>query len=193
MMKIPHLILVAVASALIAAPASASTWLVNYVSDNGSPTTANLTLTVDDTANALGTYNVLGISGDVDGDVVTGLATNPSSPNFATSSDGLFWFDNTFQAPAPSVSWYGLLFSSATHEYNLFSDSPTQFELYKSDYHSYVSSSVGTLSVTPNLAVTFADHQTGGVPEPSSWALMLAGFGALGAALRAKRRRYAQT
>jgi hypothetical protein len=188
MPKISHLVLAALASALVAAPACAATWLVNYSSD-GSPTAANLTLTVDDTEVAPGTFKVLDISGDVDGDVVTGLIDNPITPAVATSADGLFWYDNLFQpAASPNISWYGLLFSSATHEYNLFSNSPTEFALYKSDYRSYVSS-IGTLSVTQSLETNLAGRP-GAVPEPSSWALMLTGFGALGAALRANRRRY---
>jgi len=35
------------------------------------------------------------------------------------------------------------------------------------------------------------DAPTGGVPEPSSWALMILGFGGMGAALRARRRQLA--
>ena len=35
------------------------------------------------------------------------------------------------------------------------------------------------------------DDQSGGVPEPASWALMLAGFGAVGAAMRTSRRKSA--
>jgi hypothetical protein len=37
--------------------------------------------------------------------------------------------------------------------------------------------------------LTFALDANGGVPEPASWALMLMGFGGLGAVLRARRRR----
>ena len=36
-----------------------------------------------------------------------------------------------------------------------------------------------------------AGIRAGGVPEPSSWALMIAGFGAAGAVLRTQRRRQA--
>jgi PEP-CTERM motif-containing protein len=39
-----------------------------------------------------------------------------------------------------------------------------------------------------NISVRQVDPTRGGVPEPASWALMIMGFGAAGAALRARRR-----
>jgi len=38
-----------------------------------------------------------------------------------------------------------------------------------------------------DVLVTAADRGAGGVPEPASWALMITGFGALGAVLRRRR------
>ena len=35
----------------------------------------------------------------------------------------------------------------------------------------------------------FVPHLTGSVPEPSTWAMMLLGFGFVGGAMRAKRRK----
>jgi hypothetical protein len=40
-----------------------------------------------------------------------------------------------------------------------------------------------------NLVVTGVGREVGGVPEPSTWAMMLLGFGLLGGALRAASRR----
>jgi len=37
--------------------------------------------------------------------------------------------------------------------------------------------------------VKIGELATGGVPEPATWALMLMGFGAIGATLRAPRKR----
>src|SRR5207248_1709645 len=39
-----------------------------------------------------------------------------------------------------------------------------------------------------SVAVGLYDNSVGGVPEPTSWALMLVGFGGLGAMLRRTRR-----
>jgi hypothetical protein len=52
----------------------------------------------------------------------------------------------------------------------------------------------GQMSVTSfavAFGVTLPGSPTPGVPEPASWALMMRGFGGLGAALRASRRRAA--
>ena len=46
---------------------------------------------------------------------------------------------------------------------------------------------VDSLGFLPD-ALPPGDPPTAGVPEPASWALMLLGFGGLGAALRARRR-----
>jgi len=172
---------------LMAGQGAAATWLLDYASQGGAPHAANLTLTVADVQNGAGTYDVLGVSGNVDGDAVTGLIANPNAPAWAYSADGLFMFDDMFQAAAPNLSWYGLLFQSASFEYNLFSDSPSQYELYKSDYHGYVANSVGAVTVAEQL--TGVQGLGGAVPEPESWALMIAGFAMIGAALRLSARR----
>ena len=43
-------------------------------------------------------------------------------------------------------------------------------------------------SARMSVTVGFASVPTGGVPEPASWALMIAGFGMVGGALRSRRR-----
>lgn len=174
---------------LTAGNAAATTWLVDYSSTGGAPHAANLSLTVADVQNGAGTYDVLGVTGNVDGDAVTGLIANPNQPGWAYSSDGLFMFDNTFQANGPNISWYGLLFQSATNEYNLFSDSPTQYELYKAADHSYVANSLGAITVAQQLTGAGALGVAAAVPEPGTWALLIAGFGMIGAAIRAAERR----
>ena len=55
----------------------------------------------------------------------------------------------------------------------------------------YVSNAAATQSHSPVIAIYGANGQgllpAGGVPEPARWALMLAGFGCAGAALRRRR------
>jgi hypothetical protein len=48
--------------------------------------------------------------------------------------------------------------------------------------------SVGTPSGLPPVALLDGVSLTGGVPEPATWAMMLVGFGGLGALLRQRRR-----
>jgi hypothetical protein len=169
----------AAALALSAIPAAASEWILNYTASSGLPATAALDITVSDIVNAVGGHDLTGITGSVDGDVITGFEPSSNSPFVVLSADGLFNFDQVFYFTAPHVDNAGLLFNSATFEYNLFAtttgDPNSPVELYRSDHRSYVNNSAGTLSVA-------------GVPEPASWALMIAGFGGVGTILRSRRR-----
>jgi hypothetical protein len=53
----------------------------------------------------------------------------------------------------------------------------------------YFSADIYANGQTGNVAATGVPTTGGGVPEPASWAMMLVGFGGLGAVLRAQRRR----
>jgi hypothetical protein len=103
----------------------------------------------------------------------------------------MFWYDNVVFPTAPQVSWYGLLFAGASgNEYNLFSDSPTVFELYKARSGvGYLDHSVGAITVAPEVIHGFErDAQIDAVPEPATWMMLLLGFGGVGAYLRRQRR-----
>jgi hypothetical protein len=164
------------AALLLAGQAHAATWLVNYTATSGDPLNANLTLTASDTLNAVNGYDVTGVSGDVAGDLISGLVPNLNQPYFSYSDDGLYIFDNVVSAGAPNLSWYGLLFRGSTGvEYNLFSTSPSSFQLSAAQDGHYVANSYGTLAVT------------NGVPEPAAWTMMIVGFGGIGAMMRRRR------
>ena len=174
---IRKVLLAATCACAIASPSLAAQFQLTYTSA-AAPILASLLVTTANALNTVGGYDVTGISGNVDGDTVTGLIANPNQPNPTGSSDGLFIYDNV-QFPGPQVlSSWGLYFASATHQYNLFSDSATQYELYQATGGGYTENSAGTLDVQA-------------VPEPSAWMLMTVGFGALGVMLRRRRARSA--
>lgn len=179
------------AVALCAGSAQAATWVVDYTSTGGSPFAAALTLNTADTLNAAGGFNITGVSGNVDGDVVTGLIANPNQPFASYSADGMFIFDNVFfTAPGgPKFSNPGLFFTGASgNEYNLFSDNPSTYELYRARSGvGYLANSVGTITT----AQQSRDFGGGAVPEPAGWTLMILGFGGVGALLRHRRGRIA--
>ncbi|MFI4966275.1 MAG: PEPxxWA-CTERM sorting domain-containing protein [Caulobacterales bacterium] len=183
---------VAAAAVLAAGPARAATWLITYQSDNGSPFTAALDVAASDTLNAVGGYDVTGISGMVDGDAVTGLIANPGQPFAAYSADRLFIFDNViWPTGAPQLSNPGLFFSGASgSEYNLFSDNSTTYELYKAQPGvGDLAHSAGTLEMSQSQPLADLAVTSGAIPEPAAWTMMIVGFGGVGALLRRRRSR----
>lgn len=85
----------------------------------------------------------------------------------------------------------GLLFSlpsfagDGSGSFNLATPGVYGLVLYGSNHTTARQDGIGTLDATVGTQVTFAI--AGGVPEPATWALMIAGFGATGAALRRRR------
>jgi hypothetical protein len=182
---------VAAASALAAGQVQAATWLISYQSTGGSPHEATLDVTASDTLNAVGGYDVTAVSGNVDGDTVTGLIANPGQPFQSYSADGMFIYDNViWPTRAPELSNPGLFFSGASgDEYNLFSDNSTTYELYKARPGvTFLANSVGTITLAQGPAHDVGDRGFGAaIPEPGAWALMILGFGGAGALLRRRR------
>lgn len=180
-----------VAMALGAGHAQAATWLLDYTATDGAaPTEAAVTVVTSDLLNAVGGYDVTAISGQVDGDAITGLIANPGQPFPSVSADGWFMFDNVFWPDrAPVISNPGLFFTGASgDEYNLFSDDASTFELYQARSGAgFVAHSVGTLTASAAPDLRPGGEDLVGVPEPAAWTLMILGFGAVGAMLRRRR------
>jgi hypothetical protein len=175
---------------LCAGPAQAATWLLDYTAtDGGQPTQASVTVELADGLNAVGGYDVTGVSGQVDGDAITGLIANPGQPFPSYSADGWFIFDNVvWPGGAPVLSNPGLFFTGASgDEYNLFSDDASTYELYDARAGvGYVAHSAGTITAGDGPGLDAV-----GVPEPTGWTMMILGFAGVGAILRRRRGRLA--
>lgn len=179
------------AMALAAGRAQAATWIVTYVSAGGAPLVASLTVQTADTLDAVGGFDITGVTGAVDGDAVTGLILNPGQPFAHLSADGLFIYDNVlFPAGAPVFSNPGLFFSGASgSEYNLFSDNASTYELYRARTGTgYLAHSRGAVTLARASLISTFGAGGGAVPEPATWALTILGLGAVGAAMRRRRR-----
>jgi hypothetical protein len=157
----------AVAAMASAAHATSYVW-----SFSDATYSASGTLTTDPT-------NVLVVSG---GGTITGpslsdtltLFPNPTPGNQNVSPDGNWFFDNVLP-----LDFFGLLFTGATNPfYNVFANGgggSLGISFADESTYNYDGGIVGQLTVTA-------------VPEPAAWAMMLLGFGGLGAALRSRRK-----
>ena len=133
-------------------------------------------LTTADTLNAVNGYDILGITGSVTGaggGVITSLVSNPGQP-FPTINYG-FQYDNVlFPSAVQTLDISGVLFTTAGGAiWNLWGNTPTDYQLYTYspvavDVHGSM-----TLSAVPQLTLT-------AVPEPQTYAMMLAGLGLMG-------------
>ena len=160
------------ASALgLAGPASATVYDFNIslgsLTGNGTFSTVGDASTTPSLVNTfLGTFN---------GSSISLLAPNayptfPGPPN-----------DNLFSETAPYFNYNGLSFTAGGTNYNIFSN--PQGGLL--DY----CSGVPTTCYSDGATASFSFRsQTGAVPEPATWAIMLLGFSVMGIALRADRR-----
>lgn len=139
-------------------------------------------LEVADTQNALGSYDILGISGGVSGPgggTITGLVNNPNQPN-ATTNFGFFW-DNVMP-----LNGAGILFSVGSgSKWNLFQEGQGyRLYSYNAEGPTGVVDSYGSFSASLNVAP---------VPEPETYAMMLAGLGLImGFASRRRQRQQQQ-
>jgi hypothetical protein len=129
-------------------------------------------VTISDTLNSIGGYDVTGISGTVNGSAITGLVANPNQPNSSVDSSGSWIYDNVVYSSGPWVDNSGLLFESDGYRYNFFSSGV-----------GYILSSFNpAANYNPGKVVNGVTVAT--VPETATWLMMGLGFAALGAARR---------
>lgn len=196
-MKLRQLLLtgaIASIAAIGATTASAATFIFTFAG-NGSLNGATGTITTGSASSEPGAFDITDITGTVFGPAFedTGaIVFTPAAPmngNTANlSPSGKFYYDDLlYPTTVPRVDNNGVLFQVNGQEFNLFSvlpyDAPGGYSLYE-----YSSVTGNYSSVNGDFAIS---EVGGGVPEPATWALMLAGFGLSGAALRSMRKQTA--
>jgi hypothetical protein len=169
----------AVVGAMLAlAPAGAEATVYNY----DFTSTGNL-------LNAEGTFTVTGdeitgVTGALRGLVtqtINAIVPSTALYGYSTSPDGAFYYDNVLSVAAnPYLDIGGVLFTTIQNPggyWNLWGNSPGNYSLFESaPGRGYPIQESGNLTVSA-------------VAEPSTWAMMLLGFGGLGfAGYRASRR-----
>jgi hypothetical protein len=160
--------------AATAVPATAAIYDFDYTGTMG----GNLILTTSNTLDAVGGFDITGISGTFGGDAITSLVSNPNQPNSSTS--GTFTWDNVlFPSGARAFDRFGVAFTTADGTFNVFD--------------AIADGSGGTTATPYGLIVATGVESfgtgtlTAAVPEPSTWAMMILGF--LGVGFLAYRRK----
>ena len=167
---------VAAAVALAMTPIASHAHVIDFgltTAGPPAPITVVGKLTTSDTPNSLGGFDVLSISGTVTdasgSEPISFLVPNPDPPTTATFSSpasGDAWtYDNVIYPTFPIVDNPGILFSASGYYFNVYTVGVTP----------YLSSDDPNGEYNPGQRIL-----TGGVPEPSTWAMMALGFAALG-------------
>lgn len=174
---IKKLIAGVIAAAGLAGQADAAAYTFSFT--NGANVYASGGLTTSDTLNGDNAYDILSISGAVDGVAITGLYTGPQTP---------FSYVNELrtQQSDPLLGLLGFGVVSGGVGYNLYEAQTTGFGGTPANPDGIYNG-----ATRANRIGVFA--LSAAVPEPATWAIMLVGFGGLGAMLRRRRGQVALT
>jgi hypothetical protein len=167
--------------AFSAAGASATTFLYDFISNDGLETASGDLIA---TANGDGTYTaVSGTITLIGGEQVAGagaLTANPGAPSSEYSASGAFIYDDqVLPGQNPGITNPGLLFDVAGLEVNIFSNGPSA-AAPDGTYSLDTFAEGGYLTSTGAFTLT-------AVPEPAAWSTMLIGASLAGAAMRRRR------
>ena len=193
-MNIKHLAISAVLAATVIAPAQAGHFVFHYAADPnadfadpGSTQSATIFLTTSDTLNTVGGYDILSATGTIDGNAITALVANPNQPD--QYDDGLYIFDNVLDGSGMHLSELGIAVKTALAEYNFGyfgdPDHPSYSYALSADGSTHINPRTGLPVLT--VLTSEGPSSLAAVPEPASWAMMVAGFGLAGATMRRRR------
>jgi hypothetical protein len=132
-----------------------------------------------DVLNSVGGYDILSITGSVigaGGGLIDSLVINPLQPIHTTCciANGYFiiYDNNLFPTSNAYLDWFGVTFTAGGNTWNLFGNNPTS-----SDYGLFSSTEVNGAPLVNSIqgAMVVAP-----VPEPATYAMLLAGLGLIG-------------
>lgn len=161
----------AAGSMAIACPANAAQYLITFTTNQpllGPSQSGTATITTSNTltTSPLGVmgYMITSITGMLNGSVITGLSGFQGSDNYYFTS-GSFVDNSGLGFTTAGGTSASLYFASAVQRYQLTTTSP-----FSTGY------------------VTATSTAVAGVPEPGVWAMMIMGFGLMGASMRRNRK-----
>jgi len=169
------IILAAFVAAVSTGSARAATF--NFLYSDGASTFASGSLTTSDTKNANGSFDITSIAGTGNGQAITGLFTGQGTG---------FTYDNYLfiTAADPLAGSRGPAFSTALTTYNVFEAQLSGFGGTAANPDALFNSATGVIQYG-RFSLTSA---ASAVPEPTTWAMMLIGFGMVAGAARYRRR-----
>ncbi|UZK67783.1 PEPxxWA-CTERM sorting domain-containing protein [Sphingomonas sp. M1-B02] len=161
----------------MAMPAAAATFLVNFNSPkfiSAGPFSGSMTLTTTDIAAADGSYAIIGITGSGIYKTKTYIFSGPILDDGASNKIFADRTGQVFDIPGTSFS---MTSGSSKLTGNIF--------YYKSTTNSYMWEVGSDNGIINSFAI---QKMASAVPEPETWAMLLLGFGIIGATLRYRRR-----
>ena len=129
-MKITVAAVLTAACLASAVPAHAAVYTTSYTGTVGAAATASFTIITSDALNSRGGYNILNVTGNVNGENITSLIANPNQPDRATLI-GRWHYDNVYYNAARLFDSDGVSFTTETGaQFNLWGNSTTSYGLY---------------------------------------------------------------
>ena len=113
------------------------------------------------------TYTVTGVTGMVDGLAITGLSAYGDADELLS------------YPPGEPADIGGIAFSTSADTYNVYAYTGGPW---------LIKASVDPVGLNPDNGTPLTSFTATAVPEPSTWAVMLFGFGGLGVAMRRRAR-----
>ena len=140
-------------------------------------------LTVGTSLDAVGGYDVTGITGSVvgpNGGAISSLINNPDNPQEAISPDGIWEYDNVlYTGSNPLLDIGGILFTSNGYEYNLYYDNGNYIleTLNPKDYLNEETGSFTISNIHPSQTITVTATDAHGMAVSETFQLAVGDTG----------------
>lgn len=154
----------AAAALLTASAANAEQWTLGF---SGTGTSGNIVFTATHLSDIPARSQITAATGTINGESITGLSNWWGANNVLYTNDKSFFADSG-----------GIAFNTATNTYNLWNH-----------YGAGMVASNLALGYVAGPDITFTLTQTAPIPEPETYAMLMAGLGVMGAMARRRKQK----